>query len=82
MRTTLTLDDDVWSWLRSEVARRHKSMRVVVNEVLRQGLSGGGGTPGKKRKFVMTTVDVGRSLVGSLDKIQDVLDEVEGPFRP
>jgi len=41
MRTTLTLDPDVARLLEEEVHRSRKSLKSVVNEALRRGLSGG-----------------------------------------
>lgn len=39
MRTTLTLDPDVSKLLEQEVDRSRKSMKQVVNEALRRGLT-------------------------------------------
>lgn len=41
MRTTLTLDPDVARLLQEEVHRQRKSLKEVVNETLRRGLSAG-----------------------------------------
>lgn len=41
MRTTLTLDPDVARLLEEEVHRARKSLKSVVNDALRRGLSGG-----------------------------------------
>jgi inactivated superfamily I helicase len=44
VRTTLTLDPDVARLLEEEVHRARKSLKSVVNEVLRRGLTGGATT--------------------------------------
>lgn len=42
MRTTLTLDDDVLALVHQTVHREHRTMKSVVNDALRQALSGQG----------------------------------------
>jgi hypothetical protein len=76
MRTTLTLDDDVAVKLKA--AARHRPLRIVVNEALRAGLAAlekrvPPRTPYRTRGF-----DLGPSLVGSLDNVEEVLSRVEG----
>ncbi len=39
MRTTLTLDDDLFQLVREEAARTHRSVREVLNERLRRGFA-------------------------------------------
>lgn len=41
MRTTLTIDDDLFAGLRRRAAESGKSYKQVVNETLRAGLSAG-----------------------------------------
>jgi plasmid stability protein len=77
MRTTLTLDDDVAVKLRA--AAKKRPLRVVVNEALRAGLA----ALEKERAPTRTPYrtggfDLGPSLVGSLDNIEEVLSRVEG----
>lgn len=80
MRTTLSLDEDVASRLRSEVRRSGKPFKEVVNECLRLGLS-------KKRRdlrveppFRIQARDIGALRPGlSLDNIGDLLEAAEGP---
>jgi hypothetical protein len=78
MRTTLTLDEDVAARLRAAVKRENRPFRSVVNDALRAGLAASA-KPRTRRKAHRTTgFDLGTSLVGSLDNIEDVLLRVEG----
>jgi hypothetical protein len=77
MRTTLTLDDDVAARLKAAVKRQKRPFRCVVNDVLRAGLAAA--EPRTPRKVHRTAgFDLGSSLVGSLDNVEDVLLRVEG----
>ena len=78
MRTTLTLDDDVAVLLRREVKRRGGSLKEVVNDVLRSGLERAARSSPDARPFRITPWDLGGSLVGSLDNVEEVLSRVEG----
>jgi hypothetical protein len=77
MRTTLTLDDDVAAALTTAVKTRRRPLKSVVNEALRAGLAAM-----SKRAVARRTrtrgFNLGRSLAGSLDNIEDVLSRVEG----
>lgn len=78
MRTTLTLDDDVAARLKAAVKRENRPFRSVVNDALRAGLAVAA-KPRTGRKLHRTTgFDLGTSLVGSLDNIEDILLRVEG----
>ena len=78
MRTTLTLDDDVAARLKAAVKRENRPFRSVVNDALRAGLAASA-KPRTGRKLHRTTgFDLGTSLVGSLDNIEDILLRVEG----
>ena len=77
MRTTLTLDDDVAVKLRA--AAKKRPLRVVVNEALRAGLAALEKERAPARPPYRTSgFDLGPSLVGSLDNIEEVLSRVEG----
>jgi hypothetical protein len=78
MRTTLTLDDDVVARLRSIVNGRRRPLKAVVNEALRAGLAAieQGAPPRKTHRT--TGFDLGPSLIGSLDDIEEVISRVEG----
>ncbi|HMP76330.1 MAG TPA: CopG family transcriptional regulator [Kiritimatiellia bacterium] len=81
MRTTLTLDDDVAARLEALRRKRGVRFRDLVNETLRRGLDAPAHKPRPIRGSVTRSVDLGPCLVASLDKLHDVLDEVEGPWH-
>lgn len=79
MRTTLTLDDDVAAKLKAEVRRTGNSFKKVVNEVLRRELN----RPAAKElpPFKVKARDLGLRPGLSYDNIEELLDQIEGPFR-
>lgn len=79
MRTTLTLDDDVAIELERVREERKVSFKEVVNTALRSGLKQIQLPTGSKRaRYSTPGVDLGPSLVGSLDNIGEVLALIEG----
>ena len=78
MRTTLTLEDDVARRIEQLARRRRRPLKVVVNEALRAGLDALERPPGERSPFRTTGFDLGPSLVGSLDDVEEVLARVEG----
>jgi len=80
MRTTLTLDDDVAVKLRK--AARERPFKVVVNEVLRAGLAALERRAPRLRPYRTAGFDLGPSLVGSLDNVEEVLARAEGEDHP
>ena len=78
MRTTITIEDDVAVRLEREVKKRGTSFKGVVNEVLRAGLDAVQEPQRERRVFRTEGFDLGQSLVGSLDNIEEVLSRVEG----
>lgn len=80
MRTTLTLDDDVAA--RLEVLRRGgRTLKDVVNQVMRAGLDTLEEPPRRTRRSYTTPADVGELLVPSLDDVWGVLDAIDEPGR-
>ena len=75
MRTTLTLDDDVA--VRLKAASKDRPFRLVVNEALRAGLSALEKRTAPRRRHRTRGFDLGASLVGSLDNVEEVLSRVE-----
>ena len=78
MRTTLTLDDDVAAMLERLVERRGGGFKATVNEALRQGLAVLAKPPKDTRRFHVAAFNLGGSLVGSLDNVEEVLSRAEG----
>lgn len=64
--------------LEREQRRRHASFKDVVNDVLRAGLDAiERGTP-DRAAFRTSGFNLGPSLVGSLDNVEEVLSRAEG----
>ena len=78
MRTTLTLDDDVAARLEQERRKRRTSLKSVLNDVLRAGLDAVQAPKRTRQLFKTKGFDLGPSLVGSLDNIEEVLSRAEG----
>jgi hypothetical protein len=78
MRTTLTLDDDVAAKLKAAVKRERRPFRSVVNDALRAGLWALHQRPAAQKPHRTRGFNLGTSLVGSLDNVEDVLLRVEG----
>jgi plasmid stability protein len=78
VRTTLTLDDDVASKLKSEARRSGRSFRDVVNDVLRRGLTIRREAK-PSRPFKVVARDLGHLRPGvTIDSVADLLEQVEG----
>jgi predicted transcriptional regulator len=78
MRTTLTIDDDVAARLKSAVKARRRPLKAVVNEALRAGLAALERRAPARKRYRTTGFDLGPSLAGSLDNIEEVIARVEG----
>lgn len=78
MRTTLTLEKDVAARLGQVAKKRRQPFKVVVNDVLRAGLGTLDRPSPPHRAFRTTGFDLGPSLVGSLDDVEEVLARAEG----
>jgi hypothetical protein len=78
MRTTLTLEKDVAARLEQVARKRRQALKVVVNEALRAGLSTLESPKPPGRTFRTSGFDLGPSLIGSLDNVEEVLSRVEG----
>ena len=78
MRTTLTLDDDVAALLKRVAAKADGSFKELVNTALRRGLATLMAPPAHRPPFRTTGFEMGPSLVGSLDNVEEVLARVEG----
>lgn len=76
MRTTLTLDDDVAVKLKA--AAKDRPFRTVVNDALRAGLTALEKRVPPRKPYRTRGFNLGPSLVGSLDNVEEVLSRVEG----
>jgi hypothetical protein len=81
MRTTLTLDDDVAAKLKAESRRAGRPFREIVNETLRRGLASRRITT-QRQPFKVHARDLGNLKPGlSLDRIPELIEQVEGPLH-
>ncbi len=78
MRTTLTLEKDVAARLEQVARRRRMPLKAIVNEALRAGLAALDRPAPPASPFRTAGFDLGVSLVGSLDNVEEVLARVEG----
>jgi hypothetical protein len=78
MRTTLTVDDDVAAVLEGLRKTRDASLKELINEALRRGLSEMT-DPSKRRERVRTrAVSLGGLRIASIDNIAEALAIAEG----
>ena len=78
MRTTLTVDDDVAAVLEGLRKSRDASLKELINEALRRGLSEMT-DPSKRRERVRTrAVSLGGLRIASIDNIAEALAIAEG----
>jgi len=77
MRTTLTLDNDVAAVLEALRTAREVSLKELINEALRRGLSEMTG-PAKRRKRLRTrAVSLGELRIAGIDSIGEALAVAE-----
>lgn len=82
MRTTLTLDDDVAYGLRKEQEENPaKSFKEIVNERLRASLKSKPGSGSNRKRFKVEPLNLGLREDLNFDNIEELLDQLEGPFR-
>ena len=80
MRTTVTLDDDLFSRLQAEVRASGRSFRAVLNQVLREGFQAS-----QNRQLrpppALPVFDLGLRAGLSYDSIEALLEAGEGPLH-
>ncbi len=74
IRTTVTLDEDVYERLKEESRRRGVPFRQTLNEMVRRGFAAAG-KPKRRTRFVVKVKDLGLSY----DNIEELLEYAEGP---
>ena len=78
MRTTLTLEDDVAKMLEKELRRSGSSFKQVVNHFLRLGLTVK--QPARK-PFKVKPWNLQAPPGQSFDKVEELLEFLEGPYH-
>lgn len=77
MRTTLTLEADVAALLKRVMREQDRTLKEAVNDALRTGLTTMA-TAAVLPLYRVRPFNLGPSLVGSLDNIEEVLSRAEG----
>ncbi len=77
MRTTITLEDDVAVAIDQLRRREGRSLRDVVNEVLRLGLARRERPPSNGGRFETKVANTGRPLLPDVDNVAEVLDLID-----
>jgi predicted flavoprotein YhiN len=78
MRTTLTLDDDVAAVLERLRKSRDASLKELINEALRRGLSDMTSSPKRRERVRTRAVSLGGLRIASIDNIAEALAAAEG----
>jgi hypothetical protein len=76
IRTTLTLDEDLYDRLKRDSRSQGVSFRDTVNRVLRAGLHP---PPARRKKFKVKAKNMGVIPGLNYDCTSKLLDELEGP---
>ena len=80
MRTTLTLDDDVARLVQEEVQRSGDSFKGTVNNLLRRGLTASR-NPEPRKRFVVTPIALNTGLGTRYEKVEDLIEALDGPLH-
>ena len=78
MRTTLTLDEDVYAKLRAEMRTSGRSFRETVNECLRLGLRQRR-QPSKAQPFRVRAEDLGLRVGFDYNCVGELIERLERP---
>jgi hypothetical protein len=76
IRTTLTLDEDVYERLQQESRSRGIPFKQTLNDVIRMGLH----AQMPKRTMKIETFDLGSFAGLDYDNIGELLEQLEGPL--
>jgi hypothetical protein len=78
MRTTLTIEDDVAKLLENVRRARNSSLKMVINQALRQGLRDMIKPSRRGKAYETRSVNLGRCKLANLDDISEILAVAEG----
>jgi hypothetical protein len=78
MRTTVTLDDDLFVRLEEQRAERGTTFKEVLNEAVRRGLSAQNEAGARPTSATTRPLPMGRRLVDDIDSVSEALAVVEG----
>ena len=80
MRTTLTIDDYIARLVQEEVRRSGDSFKGTVNNLLRRGLTAER-NPQPRKRFVVTPIAMNTGLGTRYQKVEDLIEALEGPMH-
>ncbi|MBT9582558.1 DUF2191 domain-containing protein [bacterium] len=80
MRTTVTLDDDLYLAIQTQARQLRKPFKVVLNEILRLGVQVRH-SKAKKVGVQLKTYPMGLPEGLSYDNIGELLEQLEGPLH-
>ncbi len=78
MRTTITIDDDIFKQIESIAEREGRTRRDVLNDTLRRGIQTARRNTTGRRRFETGSRDLGRCLILSIDNVTEALAVAEG----
>lgn len=78
MRTTITLEEDVFQRLKAEMKRTGQGLKELVNHHLRRSFST---PPAKDKPFKLKARNMGLRRDLDFSNIGKLLEELEGPFH-
>jgi hypothetical protein len=78
MRTTLTIDDDLAAILERRRREEDKSLKELVNDALRRGLTARTAAEKPRKPFRTHPVSLGRCLIGEVVSVSEALAIAEG----
>ncbi len=81
MRTTLTIEPDVWEQLERRRREAGRSLKDEVNGLLRAALLEVERPAVPEEPFATRPVNTGRCTLDNLDDVEAVLDYAEGAWR-
>ena len=77
MRTTVTIDDDIFKQIESIAEREGRTRRDVLNNTLRRGIQAARQSTAAKPGFETGSKDLGRCLILSIDNVPEALAVAE-----
>jgi len=78
MRTTLTLDEDIWVLLKRIQGQKQVPLKEIVNAALRAGLARMIKPKPRGKPYRTPSISLGRCHLANLDDIAEVLAVAEG----
>lgn len=82
MRTTVTLDDDVYAAIRTEMKKGEgKTFKESVNDLIRRGRFKGNSAAKSKKRGKLPTFNMGAFKHLNFDKPRELIEELEGTFH-